>query len=103
MERHSAIAHKRLGVSIEQVSIFFTADNTVISFFENSAEDVETPILKRLATADTILRRSCDASMITQAIIDAIIDLAFPVVSAYQDAIAELELDVLTEPDIRHT
>ncbi|KAI9765239.1 MAG: hypothetical protein M1840_007731 [Geoglossum simile] len=103
MESHSAIARKRLGVSVEQVSIFLTADNTIISFFENSAEDVAEPILERLGTADTVLRRSCDASMVTQAIIDAIIDLAFPVVSAYQDAIGELELDVLTEPDISHT
>ncbi len=38
-----------------------------------------------------------------QAIIDAIVDLAIPVTTAYQDAIGELELDVLTEPDIRHT
>ncbi|KAI4243351.1 MAG: hypothetical protein L6R40_003523 [Gallowayella cf. fulva] len=37
------------------------------------------------------------------AIIDAIVDLAIPVTTAYQDAIGELELDVLTEPDIRHT
>jgi Mg2+ and Co2+ transporter CorA len=38
-----------------------------------------------------------------QAIIDAIIDLAIPVNTAYQDAIGELELNVLTDPDIKHT
>ncbi|KAI9801175.1 MAG: hypothetical protein M1825_003449 [Sarcosagium campestre] len=103
MERHSALATKNLGVSVEQVSIFLTDDNTVISFFENSALDVEKPILQRLATAETILRRSCDASMLTQAILDAIIDLAIPVTRAYQDAIGELELNVLTEPVIGHT
>jgi Mg2+ and Co2+ transporter CorA len=78
-------------------------DNTVISFFESSAEDIETPILTRLSTPDTILRRSCDASMLTQAIIDAIIDLAMPVTTSYQDVIGELELDVLTDPDLKHT
>jgi Mg2+ and Co2+ transporter CorA len=103
MEKHSALTSKRLAVSAEQVSIFLTADNTVISFFESSADDVEIPILNRLSDADTILRRSCDASMIVQAIIDAIIDLAIPVVTAYQNAIGELELDVLTEPSIKHT
>lgn len=41
--------------------------------------------------------------MLTQAIIDAIIDLAIPVATAYQDVIGELELDVLTEPTIKHT
>ncbi|MCJ1298961.1 hypothetical protein MMC08_001752 [Hypocenomyce scalaris] len=103
MEKYSALSSKNLGVSVEQVSIFLTADNTVISFFESSAEDIETPIITRLSAAETILRRSSDASMLTQAIIDAIIDLAIPVSTAYQDAISELELDVLTEPNIRRT
>jgi Mg2+ and Co2+ transporter CorA len=75
----------------------------VVSFFESSADDIEEPILYRLRTPDTMLRRSCDASMLTQAIIDAIIDLAIPVATAYQDVIGQLELDVLTEPSIKHT
>ena len=66
MEKHSALASKRLGVGVEQVSIFLTSDNTVISFFENSAEDIETPIISRISTQETILRRSSDASMVTQ-------------------------------------
>ncbi len=103
MENHSALASKSLGVAVEQVSIFLCADNTVISFFESSADDVETPIITRLSTQETILRRTADASMITQAIIDAIIDLAIPIAEAYQDAIGELELNVLTEADISHT
>lgn len=103
MERHSALASKSLGVAVEQVSIFLTVNNTVISFFESSADDVEQPIVTRLSTPETILRRSSDASMITQAILDAIIDLAIPVTTAYQDAIGELELDVLTAADVRHT
>ena len=61
------------------------------------------PILRRLSTHDTILRRSCDASMLVQAIIDAIIDLAIPVSTEYQGLIGELELNVLTEPSIKHT
>ncbi|MCJ1467327.1 hypothetical protein MMC07_005951 [Pseudocyphellaria aurata] len=119
MEKHSALASKNLGVGVEQVSIFLTSDNTVISFFESSAEDIETPIIARLSTRETILRRSCDASLLLQVsllffkrnhkltsiqgIIDAIIDLAIPVATAYQDAIGELELDVLTEAELKHT
>lgn len=76
MEKHSALASKKLGVGVEQVSIFLTADNTVIAFFEHSADDIEEPILPRLRTEETILRRSSDASMLTQAILDAIIDMA---------------------------
>jgi Mg2+ and Co2+ transporter CorA len=103
MEQNSALASRELAVSVEQVSVFLTDDNTVICFFENSADDIEPPILKRLASTETILRQSCDASMLVQAILDAVVDLALPVVTAYQDAIAELELDVLTSPDIKHT
>lgn len=66
MEKHSTLATKNLGVTVEQVSIFLTSDHTVISFFESSAEDIETPIIPRLSTPDTILRRSSDASMLVQ-------------------------------------
>lgn len=103
LEQNSALADKRLTVSVEQVGIFLCADNSVISFFEHSANIIESFILKRLNTDDTILRRSADSSMIVQAIIDAIIDLAIPVVAAYEDAMGELELDVLEDPEIHHS
>ncbi|KAF2703505.1 hypothetical protein K504DRAFT_392486 [Pleomassaria siparia CBS 279.74] len=103
MEENSALASRKLAVSVEQVSIFICADNTVISFFEHSAPEIAEPILKRIDSEDTIIRRSCDASMVVQAIIDAIIDLAIPVVAAYEDAMGELELDVLREPDLHHS
>lgn len=103
LEEHSALKSKHLTVSVEQVSIFLLADNSVISFFEHSAPEIEEMILKRLNTEDTILRRSQDSSMIVQAIVDAIIDLAIPVVAAYEDAMGELELDVLDDPDIQHS
>lgn len=102
-EKHSALAAHQLGVIAEQVSLFITNDNTIISFFELSADIVEKPILMRLFTEDTVLRQSCDASMVGQAIIDAVIDLAIPVASVYADVIGDLELDVLTRPDVTHT
>ncbi|KAJ5195397.1 uncharacterized protein N7498_008835 [Penicillium cinerascens] len=100
MERHAALASKGLSVTLEQVSIFLHADNTVTSFFETSADDIEAPLVRRLSSPETILRQSCDASMLLQAIIDGVIDLAIPVTMAYQDAIGDLELEVLTAPDI---
>jgi len=103
MERHAVLGKKGLGVSVEQVSIFLCADNTVISFFEYSASDVQSPIIRRLQTSGTILRQSADASMLVQSILDAIIDLAIPVTTAYQDSIGDLELDVLTDPDIHQS
>jgi len=103
MQRHSTLLKTGYGVSMEQVSIFLTADNTVISFFEYSAQDVEVPIMRRLQSQNTILRQSCDASMLLQSILDTILDLAIPVTTAYQDAIGDLELAVLTDPDIHES
>ncbi|KAK2604537.1 hypothetical protein N8I77_007458 [Diaporthe amygdali] len=103
MEKHAALASLDLAVIAEQVSMFITNDNTVISFFELSADIIEKPILTRLYTRDTVLRQSCDASMVGQAIVDAVIDLAIPVATTYGDVIGDLELDILTRPNITHT
>ncbi|KAI1150555.1 hypothetical protein F4825DRAFT_425960 [Nemania diffusa] len=103
MEKHSALAAKGLAVSAEQVAMFITSDNTVIAFFEQSADNVEEPILARLRSPTTILRKCCDASMVAQAIIDAIIDMAIPVTACYADIVGDLELDVLTHPNVKHT
>lgn len=103
MEKFSVLAERKLAVVAEQVSLFVTNDNTIISFFEFSAQQVEEPILVRLSTADTVLRQSCDASMIGQALLDAIIDLAIPLTGIYADVIGDLELDVLTRPNISHS
>ncbi|KAI3397004.1 hypothetical protein diail_11331 [Diaporthe ilicicola] len=103
MERHAALRPLDLAVIAEQVSMFITNDNTVISFFELSADLIEKPILTRLYTRDTIIRQSCDASMVGQAIVDAVIDLAIPVATTYGDVIGDLELDILTRPNITHT
>ena len=96
MEYHSALREKKLAVGVEQVSLFLTADGTVITFFEHSADDVETPLVQRLGNPKTVLRRANDASMLVQAIMDAIIDLAIPVGVAYGGAMSQIELDVLT-------
>lgn len=103
MEKNSILTRKGLGVSIEQVSVFLCSDNTVVSFFEHSGDIIEEPILKRLNSPETILRRSNDASLLVHSIIDAITDLAIPIVTTYEKSIAELEMDVLTEPAIGHS
>jgi Mg2+ and Co2+ transporter CorA len=103
MERHAVLASQGLRVTLEQVSIFLNADNTVLSFFDASASDIEAPIVRRLTSPETILRQSCDASMLVQAILDAIVDLAIPVTLAYQDAIGDLEVAVLTDPNIEQS
>lgn len=101
MEKHSALAKEELAVSVEQVSIFLLSDNCVISFFEHSADDVEDPIMERLESRETMLRRSCDASLLTQAIIDAIVDLSLPIRDAYNKSRKELQIDAMTNPNIK--
>jgi Mg2+ and Co2+ transporter CorA len=101
MEKHSVLSSEDMVVSVEQVSIFLLADNTILSFFEHSAEDIEEPILKRLLSEETVLRSSCDASLVLQAIIDAIVDLAMKVGNAYNKARKELQVDAMTNPNIR--
>lgn len=103
MESHSSLAPYNMAISAEQVSIFLTSDNTVISFFEASAVDVERPIVTRLSTPGTILRDSCDASLLVQGIMDAIIDLAIPLTAAYTDILGDLELDVISAPSIKQS
>ncbi|KAK0716460.1 hypothetical protein B0T21DRAFT_386764 [Apiosordaria backusii] len=103
MDKNSALISRNYTVACEQVSMFITNDNTIISFFEESAEVIEAPIIQRLQTSDTIIRHSCDASMVGHAILDGIIDLAIQVVSQYRDAIGDIEPEVLTHPNISHT
>jgi len=104
MEERSALRARHLAVAAEQVSLFLTSDNTIIAFFEASADDVEVPILTRLTSPSTILRQSCDASLLLQAIIDVIVDMAIPVQAAYLDVIGDIEMDVLTlGPDIQQS
>jgi Mg2+ and Co2+ transporter CorA len=104
MEERSALRARHLAVAAEQVSLFLTSDNTIIAFFESSADDVEVPILTRLTSPSTILRQSCDASLLLQAIVDVIVDMAIPVQAAYLDVIGDIEMDVLTlGPDIQQS
>lgn len=48
-----------------------------------------------------MLRSSCDASLVLQAIIDAIVDLALPVRDCYNKARKELQVDAMTNPNVR--
>lgn len=90
-------------VGVEQVSLFLTNQSTVISFFERSATDIERPLLARLSTQSTILRESCDPSLLLQAIVDAIVDLIQPIIAAYRRRMDELEIDAMLNPSMSHT
>ena len=106
MERRKnwrTLSHGEFGVSVEQVSLFLTSDNTVITIFERSGQDVLNPILKRLQSSQTIIRSSNDPSMLIQAVIDAVVDLSLPIGKAVSEAFSRLEFSVLTNPSIQQS
>lgn len=90
-------------VAVEQVSIFLIEDHTVISFFENSAGDVEGPLLSRITSPSTLLREYPEPSLLLQGILDGIVDIVLNIISEYQKYISELQLEVLTSPSVAHT
>lgn len=103
LDDHRPLSYRDLFVGVEQCSFFLLKDNTVISFFESSGDDIESAILGRISTDETILRSSCDPSVLVQSIIDAIVDIIYPVITAYRKRLSEFEIDILTNPDIKHT
>lgn len=94
------ILSRKLGISVEQVSVFLTADNTVITFFEQSGTHILNPILTRLNSPQTIVRSTNDPWMLVQAVIDAVVDLSLPIGKAVADVFSELEYAVLSAPAI---
>lgn len=97
------LSYRDLFVGLEQCSFFMRPDGTIISFFESSGDDIENALLSRISAGDTLLRTSCDVSILLQAIIDAIVDITYPVIAAYRKRLSEFELDILMSPDIGHT
>lgn len=105
INRMRPLMSKSLAVGVEQVSLYLTNDGTVLSFFEHSAMDIERAILSRLSAEYTILRESCNSSILFHSVLDANVDLLYPVITAYSRILNEKELEILTAslPDLQHT
>lgn len=103
IELRRPLYRRKLGVGEEQLSIFLTLDGTVISFFEHSANDMEKAVLPRLASEYTLLRSSEDPSILFESVLDASVDMVYPIVTAYSRVLSEFEVDILTSPDMSST
>ena len=90
----------KFGISWEQVSAFLTDDNTIITFFETSGNDVLEPILHQLQSSQTVLRSSNDPSMLLHAIVDTVVDLSLPIDKEVAKIFDDLERAVLHNPNI---
>lgn len=94
------LVHRKYAITVEQVSIFLTSDNTVITFFEHSGPDVLKPLMDRLNSPRTIIRSGNDASMLVQAVIDVVVDMSVPINKAVGEMFGKLESAVLSRPTI---
>lgn len=105
IDKMRPLISKRLAVGVEQASIYITSEGTVISFFERSAKEVERAILGRITTMGSQLRETNNATLLFHSIIDTIVDMMYPVMTAYTDIFNEKEVEVLTSrvPDFQHT
>lgn len=98
--RWRSLVPGRFGIEVEQVSAFLTTDNTIITIFEHSGNEIFTPIMTRLRSTQTVVRSINDPSMLLQAVIDAIVDLSLPIGKAVGEAFDDLEQAVLAKPTI---
>ena len=81
----------------EQLGLF-VGPGFVLTFQERPGPDVFEPIRKRLRAGHGRMRHS-GADFLAYALLDAVIDAYFPLLEAYAERIAELELRVLSRPD----
>ncbi|WVO24084.1 uncharacterized protein IAS62_005448 [Cryptococcus decagattii] len=87
------------------LSIFMLRDGTLISMDAKPTKEVMSPIYTRLEDEQSLLRRSGDVSMLAQAILDTVVDLAIEVSQRFENEILKLEASVLVDPEmetVRH-
>ncbi|OXG09746.1 hypothetical protein C367_07056 [Cryptococcus neoformans Ze90-1] len=87
------------------LSIFMLRDGTLISMDAKPTKEVLSPIYTRLKDEQSLLRRSGDVSMLVQAILDTVVDLAIEVSQRFENEILKLEASVLVDPEmetVRH-
>nr|XP_031861972.1 uncharacterized protein CI109_002385 [Kwoniella shandongensis]KAA5529044.1 hypothetical protein CI109_002385 [Kwoniella shandongensis] len=87
------------------LSIFMLRDGTLISMDAKPTREVLAPIYDRLSDEQSLLRRSGDVSMLAEAILDTVVDLAIEISQTFEAEILKLEASVLVDPQmetVRH-
>ncbi|RGB37410.1 hypothetical protein C1646_694883 [Rhizophagus diaphanus] len=103
LETHKLLRKQKLHVTVEQVSIFLLENHILITIFKCSGSSVYKPILARINQSRTLLRTAQEASLLMEAVIDGIVDLAIPIKDSYRHQIAELEGKLLIRPKMDYT
>ncbi|KAL1925806.1 uncharacterized protein VTP21DRAFT_689 [Calcarisporiella thermophila] len=95
---------KKVHITLEHCYIFvLLKENTLITLFKTCGNMVTAPILSRLKRSKTLLRTSGDATLLLQAVLDAIVDHTIPIVEQYRHQIRDLEGRVLMRPKMKYT
>mgnify|MGYP006267578029 CR=1 FL=1 len=94
-----AVLPEESGVSIEQVSfLFFPEENLLLSFRETSKDALWKRISERIEKPGSRLR-TLGVAYLLYALLDALTDLAFPVLEHEEDVLDALEEACLGKPD----
>jgi magnesium transporter len=86
------------GSATEQISMFLGA-SFLLTFQERTGDDFE-PVRNRLRSAPGGRIRSAKADYLAYALLDAVIDGYFPVLEAYGERVEDLEIEVVTSPQV---
>lgn len=83
-------------LAIGQVSLFLGKDFVVS--IDDAGEDTFAPVRKRLETSPGGRIRSSSVDYLFYALVDLVVDQAFPVLDGYAQELEELELQVVSKP-----
>lgn len=90
-------------VAVEPVAMFLHRSGTLISIFANEANEVTGPIMNRLKSPQTLLRKAHDPSFLMEALLDGMVDRLVQVASEYADELEAMERKVFKKPKQGHT
>ncbi|KAA1477253.1 hypothetical protein DENSPDRAFT_884939 [Dentipellis sp. KUC8613] len=92
---------ERVNVHIAPMCIFLFRDGTVISIHPDANLDLTAPIAGRVRQRDTSLRKTADASLLVESLLDLIVDSALEIVDEYHTRINKLERQILIKPKVK--
>ncbi|KAF8069066.1 magnesium transporter [Lyophyllum atratum] len=90
----------RVNVIHEPMYIFLMRNGTVITIFARATLDFTAPITERLLHPESILRTSSDASLLTESVLDLVVDRVLEIMDEYQYKINQAEENTLLRPGL---
>lgn len=93
-------AADRVDVRLAPLSVFMYRDGTLITFHPGADLSFTAPITARVRQRDTTLRRTGDASLLLQSLLDLVVDRTLEVTEEYHRRIQRLERIVLIKPKV---